>query len=144
MGTTMKWLKLIFLGLCGLQICQLSYAQEALTEKYSQSELLRNWALSHCLSLVYKNDAVQDDARATASAYLEYGQQPVEIYREIDAIARKYASLKYDGSIASDFSTMKCIDFIHGNELDELISGVLRNEIYSILCSADSICGRVL
>ncbi|XKK71806.1 T6SS amidase immunity protein Tai4 family protein [Escherichia coli] len=140
----MKWLKLIFLGLCGLQICQLSYAQEALTEKYSQSELLRNWALSHCLSLVYKNDAVQDDARATASAYLEYGQQPVEIYREIDAIARKYASLKYDGSIASDFSTMKCIDFIHGNELDELISGVLRNEIYSILCSADSICGRVL
>ncbi|WP_312701902.1 T6SS amidase immunity protein Tai4 family protein, partial [Escherichia coli] len=90
--------------------------------KYSQSELLRNWALSHCLSLVYKNDAVQDDARATASAYLEYGQQPVEIYREIDAIARKYASLKYDGSIASDFSTMKCIDFIHGNELDELIS----------------------
>ena len=126
------------------EICQLSYAQEALTEKYSQSELLRNWALSHCLSLVYKNDAVQDDARATASAYLEYGQQPVEIYREIDAIARKYASLKYDGSIASDFSTMKCMDFIHGNELDELISGVLRNEIYSILCSADSICGRVL
>ena len=118
----MKWLKLIFWGLCGLQICQLSYAQEALTEKYSQSELLRNWALSHCLSLVYKNDAVQDDARATASAYLEYGQQPVEIYREIDAIARKYASLKYDGSIESDFSTMKCIDFIHGNELDELIS----------------------
>lgn len=50
----MKWLKLIFWGLCGLQICQLSYAQEALTEKYSQSELLRNWALSHCLSLVYK------------------------------------------------------------------------------------------
>lgn len=118
----MKWLKLIFWGLYGLQICQLSYAREALTEKYSQSELLHNWALSHCLSLVYKNDAVQDDARATASAYLEYGQQPVEIYREIDAIARKYASLKYDGSIASDFSTMKCIDFIHGNELDELIS----------------------
>ncbi|EOA0398554.1 TPA: T6SS amidase immunity protein Tai4 family protein [Shigella flexneri] len=44
------------------------------------------------------------------------------MYREIDAIARKYVSLKYDGSIASDFSTMKCIDFIHGNELDELIS----------------------
>ncbi|MEA7581123.1 type VI secretion protein, partial [Salmonella enterica subsp. enterica serovar Anatum] len=42
--------------------------EEALTTQYSQSELLKNWALSHCLALVYKDDVVKNDARATASA----------------------------------------------------------------------------
>lgn len=49
---------------------------------------LKNWALSHCLALVYKDDVVKNDARATASAYLEYGKQSVEIYHEIDEIAK--------------------------------------------------------
>lgn len=82
---------------------------------------LKNWALSHCLALVYKDDVVKNDARATASAYLEYGKQSVEIYHEIDEIAKKYSGLKYNGSISSDFNTMKCIDFIHDRELNELI-----------------------
>lgn len=124
------------LGLCGYcrEMVNISYfqhkwnagmaatfAQEALTTQYSQSELLKNWALSHCLALVYKDDVVKNDARATASAYLEYGKQSVEIYHEIDEIAKKYSGLKYNGSISSDFNTMKCIDFIHDRELNELI-----------------------
>ncbi|MGS8546850.1 T6SS amidase immunity protein Tai4 family protein, partial [Salmonella enterica] len=36
-------------------------------------------------------------------------------------IAKKYSGLKYNGSISSDFNTMKCIDFIHDRELNELI-----------------------
>ncbi|WP_412098481.1 type VI secretion system amidase immunity protein Tai4 [Enterobacter sp.] len=114
-------LKLCTLCICGMLVWQPSYAQEALTREYSQPELLRNWALSHCLALVYKNDAVKNDASATASAYLEYGKQSLETYHEIDEIAKKYAELKYTGSIASEFNTMKCIDFIHGRELNELI-----------------------
>lgn len=51
----------------------------------------------------------------------EYGKQSVEIYHEIDEIAKKYSGLKYNGSISSDFNTMKCIDFIHDRELNELI-----------------------
>ncbi|EDS8404695.1 hypothetical protein CNQ66_004582, partial [Salmonella enterica subsp. enterica serovar Berta] len=48
-------------------------------------------------------------------------KQSVEIYHEIDEIAKKYSGLKYNGSISSDFNTMKCIDFIHDRELNELI-----------------------
>lgn len=121
MGFAMKWLRLLVLSICGLQVYHSSYAYDELTTKYSQSELLTNWALSHCLSIVYKDDAIKDDASATASAYLEYGKQPVEIYHEIDRIAKKYVGLKYGGSISSDFATMKCIDFIHGKELRNLI-----------------------
>lgn len=69
----MKWLILVTFSISGMLVWQPSFAQEALTTQYSQSELLKNWALSHCLALVYKDDVVKNDARATASAYLEYG-----------------------------------------------------------------------
>ncbi|EDY9279101.1 hypothetical protein GPO69_004409 [Salmonella enterica] len=121
MDTAMKWLILVTFSISGVLVWQPSFAHEALTTQYSQSELLKNWALSHCLALVYKDDVVKNDARATASAYLEYGKQSVEIYHEIDEVAKKYSGLKYNGSISSDFNTMKCIDFIHDSELNELI-----------------------
>ncbi|EAV0725245.1 TPA: T6SS amidase immunity protein Tai4 family protein, partial [Salmonella enterica subsp. enterica serovar Typhimurium] len=105
MDTAVKWLILVTFSISGMLVWQPSFAQEALTTQYSQSELLKNWALSHCLALVYKDDVVKNDARATASAYLEYGKQSVEIYHEIDEIAKKYSGLKYNGSISSDFNT---------------------------------------
>ncbi|MDI8106834.1 FGGY family carbohydrate kinase, partial [Salmonella enterica subsp. enterica serovar Anatum] len=41
-------------SISGMLVWQPSFAQEALTTQYSQSELLKNWALSHCLALVYE------------------------------------------------------------------------------------------
>lgn len=121
MDTTMKWLKLILVGGCGLFTGQLSCAQDSLISKYTQATLLENWALSHCLALVYKDDTVRKDAEASASAYLEYGKQPIEFYHQIDVILNKYINSEYGGSISSEFNTMKCIDFIHGVELKKLI-----------------------
>ena len=121
MDTSMKWLTQILVVGCGLLIGKLSCAQEPLTSEYSQATLLENWALSRCLALVYKDDTVQKDGEASASAYLEYGKQPIEIYHIIDAILNKYINSEYGGSIPSEFNTMKCIDFIHGMELKNLI-----------------------
>jgi hypothetical protein len=98
------------------------------TESYSQPALLKNWALSVCLATVAKDAADRQDANATASAYLEFGHQPIEAYDKLRALAEQYASKKYGGSIQSDFNTMKCIDLFHSKELNDLAGKLSRRK----------------
>jgi Type VI secretion system (T6SS), amidase immunity protein len=93
---------------------------EAMTAKYSQKALLKNWALSVCLAQVAEHAAERDDANATAGAYLEFGHQPIEAYEQIQKLVQQYAARKYAGSVDSEFNTMKCIDLVNSEELDVL------------------------
>lgn len=92
------------------------------TSRYPQKTLLKNWALSRCLGQVYVDDKSSKDANATASAYLEFGRQPLEAYEALSVVVDKYANKKYTGSVHSEFNTMKCIDLFHSKELDDLAS----------------------
>ena len=98
----------------------------SMTETYSQKTLLKNWALSVCLAKIAKDAVAREDANATASAYLEFGQQPLEAYEELGKLAERYANRKYGGMVKSDFNTMKCIDLFHSKELDRLAGKLSR------------------
>ena len=95
-------------------------------ETYSQKTLLKNWAFSVCLAEISKDANERDDANATASAYLEFGQQPLEAYYALRDLAKSYANRKYSGSIKSEFNTMKCIDLYNSKELDNLAEKLSR------------------
>jgi hypothetical protein len=101
-------------------LSQFALAQESETAKYSQKTLLKNWALSRCLAVVYADPTTKNDANATASAYLEYGKVSIEAYDELSALVNNYAKRSYGGSIKSDYNTMKCIDMFQSKELDRL------------------------
>jgi hypothetical protein len=90
-------------------------------EGYSQKTLLKNWALSVCLAQVAHSVRDRDDANAAASAYLEFGRQPIEAYDALRALAQRYANRTYSGSMPASFNTMKCIDLFHSRELDTLV-----------------------
>jgi len=104
--------------MCAFSQCALATGTDA--GSYSQKTLLKNWALSRCLGQVYGHGKATQDANASASAYLEFGRQPIEAYDAIAVLIRKYAHRRYAGSVHSDFNTMKCIDLFHSKELDEL------------------------
>ncbi|AKJ31964.1 T6SS amidase immunity protein Tai4 family protein [Caldimonas brevitalea] len=99
----------------------------SMTETYNQKTLLKNWALSVCLAKISKDPAAKADANATASAYLEFGQQPIEAYDALRDLADRYANRKYGGAVESEFNTMKCIDLFHSKELDQLASKLAKN-----------------
>lgn len=99
-----------------------SWQSKSLDERYSQKILLKNWALSVCLAQVAKDPKTQADASETASAYLEFGRQPIEAYDKLAALAKKYASRQYGSAIQSELNTMKCIDLFHSKELEKLSS----------------------
>ncbi len=91
---------------------------------YSQKDLLKNWALARCLGQVYGNESVQKDAYATASAYLEFGKQPLSSYEKITALVDDYVHRQIGGSIPAQFNTMKCIDLYHSDALDTLTTAL--------------------
>ncbi|MDF3092725.1 T6SS amidase immunity protein Tai4 family protein [Burkholderia semiarida] len=87
-------------------------------ERHSQKTLLKNWALSVCLAGIAHDTRDRDEANATASAYLEFGDQPIEAYDALRALTQRYVERQYSGSIPASFNTMKCIDLFHSRELD--------------------------
>lgn len=92
----------------------------AATASYSQKTLLKNWAVSVCLAKVAKTTEAKEDANATASAYMEFGKQPVEAYEPLRELADTYSKRVYGGAVQSEFNTMKCIDLMHSKELETL------------------------
>ncbi|WP_323001323.1 T6SS amidase immunity protein Tai4 family protein [Denitromonas sp.] len=113
----------IVLAALAVPACATDTSSEAMpqTARYSQRELLKNWALSACLATIAKSPADRDDANATASAYLEFGNQPIEAYQALGKLVERYAGRTYSGSIASEFNTMKCIDLYHSKTLEDLV-----------------------
>jgi hypothetical protein len=93
---------------------------KSLDQRYSQKALLKNWALSVCLAEVAQDAKTRADANETASAYLEFGRQQIEAYDMLKELVKKFADRKYEGSIKSEFNTMKCIDLFYSIELDRL------------------------
>jgi hypothetical protein len=93
---------------------------ESATQSYSQTVLLKNWVLSRCLAKATPSKPAKDDAQLTASAYLEFGNLPIEAYDEGESLVDQYLKRHYSGVINGNYNTMKCIDLFHGKELDAL------------------------
>lgn len=126
-------INVVILYFLSILVMQNAYAQnessgyaKSMTQAYSQKTLLKNWALCVCLASVSKNQEAIDDANATASAYLEFGKQPIEAYQALKKLSEQYAKRKYAGSIQSEFNTMKCIDLFHSKDLDTLVNKITK------------------
>ena len=97
------------------------------TGRNGQKMLMKNWALSICFARIAQDERTKQDAGATARAYLENSQQGVEAFEQIGKLVDKYLALKYDGSVKSNYNTMKCIDLFHSKELDRLANTYVKN-----------------
>ncbi|BCQ22580.1 hypothetical protein NK8_06910 [Caballeronia sp. NK8] len=107
-------------ALAFVAVNQLANAASEVAPKDVQIALLKDWALSRCLAKMYADPVAKSDANATASAYLEKSNLPMDAYDAADRLASDYANRKYAGSIESGFGTKKCIDFFESEELREL------------------------
>jgi hypothetical protein len=86
----------------------------------AQGDILKNWALSRCLSKV-SSGATADDAAKSAAAYLEMGKVGADVYDRLDALTASYLARTYGGSVNGRYDTMKCIDLYNSRDLDKLV-----------------------
>lgn len=95
---------------------------------YSGVEYLKNYALSACISDAYQAPEVVKDANAAASGYLELGTFPIEAHQEAIALAQAFLKREYFSRSGERLMLMKCIDFYHSKELDQLVRRYKRNK----------------
>jgi hypothetical protein len=87
---------------------------------YSPIQYLKNFALSTCIADGYKSDEVAKDSSAAAGGYLELGRFPFEAYEEAALLGKKFLAKDYQGKSGEQLTLMKCIDFFHSKELDQM------------------------
>lgn len=90
------------------------------SKQYSANEYFKNYALSTCISDGFKAAEVRADAAATARGYLELGDFPLEAHTEATLLGRQYLKKEYKSHSGSNLILMKCIDFYHSIELQEI------------------------
>ena len=88
--------------------------------QYSPVQYLKNFALSACIADGYKSDEVMKDSKAAAGGYLELGSLPHEAYEEAALLGKKFLAKEYQSASGGKLTLMKCIDFFHSRELDQL------------------------
>ena len=91
------------------------------SKQYSANEYFKNYALSTCISDGFNGAEVRADAAATARGYLELGDFPLEAHTEATLLGRKYLKKEYKSHSGSNLILMKCIDFYHSIELEDIV-----------------------
>lgn len=87
---------------------------------YSPVEYLKNYALSSCVADGYRTREVMSDAVAAANGYKELGSLGIDAYNEAAILGRNFLAKNYVGQSGEKLVLMKCIDFYHSKELDNL------------------------
>jgi Type VI secretion system (T6SS), amidase immunity protein len=89
--------------------------------KYSQADLLRNYAIARCFSEAFPGSPVATDASASAAGYLERGSVSADAYAEIAKLSQKFLARKYPSLSGEPLQTMKCIDLFYSSDLDRVV-----------------------
>lgn len=87
---------------------------------YSPIQYLKNFAFSTCIAEGYQSEEVVKDSNAAAGGYLELGRLPFEAYEEAASLGKKFLAKDYQSISGAKLTLMKCIDFFHSRELDQL------------------------
>jgi hypothetical protein len=112
----------VFVVLAVLIAPSIAHAEDAdVAVHYSAVEYLRNFALSVCLSDGYKSEEVAKDSLAAAGGYLELGGFPIEAYEEVEKLGKKFLAKDYQSKHGERLTLMKCIDFYHSKDLEQLV-----------------------
>ena len=82
--------------------------------------LFRDYALSACLGQAFPQ--ISPETSAAASGYVQYGDGPYDAYTKADALAHAFLQRRYPSQTGANMSVMKCLDFMHSQEVAALIT----------------------
>ncbi|WP_437888998.1 T6SS amidase immunity protein Tai4 family protein [Phytobacter sp. V91] len=75
---------------------------------FSPQQIFKNWVQSRCISKITQDHALIEDAKASAAAWLEYSQLPVEEFQKADVVIDTELKRKVGGSVNSSYRVLQC------------------------------------
>lgn len=77
-------------------------------ESFKQSDVFSNWLLSRCIAKLVTSEDLKNDARKSASAWLEVSRLSIDAFHDGDVLIDNYLKLNLSGSGGGDFNILKC------------------------------------
>lgn len=75
---------------------------------FSQQEIFSNWVQNRCISKIADSESLKNDAKVSASAWLEASNVPAELFEEADKSIDNQLQEKIGGSLPGEYQVLKC------------------------------------
>ncbi|WP_105638827.1 T6SS amidase immunity protein Tai4 family protein [Cronobacter dublinensis] len=74
----------------------------------SQPQIFTQWVQSRCIASIADSAALKADANASAAAWLEASELPVEAFNAADAVIAQALKTRVGGTAKTDYRVLKC------------------------------------
>ncbi|WP_171965586.1 T6SS amidase immunity protein Tai4 family protein [Cronobacter sakazakii] len=81
--------------------------------EFTQPQIFTEWVQNRCMSHIADSAALKEDANASAAAWLEASELPVEAFNEADTIITQALKTPVGGTAKSDYRVLKCSLIAH-------------------------------
>ncbi len=75
---------------------------------FSQQQMFSNWAQNRCIGKIADSESLKNDAKVSASAWLEASNVPAEFFEEADKAIDNQLQEKIGGSLPGEYQILKC------------------------------------
>ncbi|WP_394805334.1 T6SS amidase immunity protein Tai4 family protein [Cronobacter dublinensis] len=97
---------MLFFALC---ISNAALAQPLATvSEFTQPQIFTQWVQSRCIASIADSAALKADANASAAAWLEASELPVEAFNAADAVIAQALKTRVGGTAKTDYRVLKC------------------------------------
>ncbi|CCJ73120.1 FIG00553517: hypothetical protein [Cronobacter condimenti 1330] len=87
---------------------------------FSQPQIFTQWAHSRCISAIADSAALKEDANASAAAWFEASELPVEAFNAADKAITRALQTPLGGTAKSDYRVLKCALIAQSPDIDAL------------------------
>ncbi|AKE93831.1 hypothetical protein VWS67_003825 [Cronobacter sakazakii] len=85
--------------------------------EFTQPQIFTEWVQNRCMGHIADSVALKEDANASAAAWLEASELPVEAFNEADTIITQALKTPVGGTAKSDYRVLKCSLIAHSPEI---------------------------
>lgn len=89
---------------------------------FSQQQIFTHWVENRCIGKITQDNALIEDAKASAAAWLEFSKLPVEEFQKADAVIDSGLKEKIGGSVGSQYQVLKCTLISQSDSIQKIFS----------------------
>ncbi|EGT4385611.1 hypothetical protein SMZ82_003286 [Cronobacter malonaticus] len=88
--------------------------------EFTQPQIFTEWVQNRCMGHIADSAILKEDANASAAAWLEASELPVQAFNEADTIITQALKTPVGGTAKSDYRVLKCSLIAHSPEITAL------------------------
>lgn len=87
---------------------------------FSQQQMFSNWVQNRCIGKIADSESLKNDAKVSASTWLEASNLPAESFEEADKTIDNQLKEKSSGSLPGKYQVLKCTLIANSDAINKI------------------------